>query len=53
MINKDILKKNKTGWDMIADDWFGSTSLPMYAPLMKKETELNLFENIKAKILEV
>lgn len=54
MIDKHILKKNKTGWDMIADDWFGSTSLPMYAPLMKKETELNLFENIKGmKVLDI
>lgn len=49
MIENNVLKKNKVAWNMIADDWFGSTALPTYAPLMKDETELNLFENIKGK----
>lgn len=49
MLDKDILKKNKDGWDYIADEWFGSTSLPVYAPLMKTEKELNLFGNIEGK----
>lgn len=49
MIDIKILNKNKAGWDMIADDWFGSTSLPTYAPLMKNEMDLNLFEEIKGK----
>lgn len=44
-----ILKENKLAWDHIADDWFGSTALPTYAPLMKTEDDLNLFGNIEGK----
>lgn len=49
MKENEVLERNKTAWDEIADDWFGFTSLPIFAPLMKSETELNLFENIKGK----
>lgn len=49
-----ILEINKKGWDMIADDWFGSTSLPTYAPLMKTESDLKLFDQITdKKVLDI
>lgn len=46
-----ILEQNKDAWDAIADDWFGSTALPTYGVLIPNETELNLFGNIKQKII--
>jgi len=49
MNKKERLTLNKKGWDTIADDWFGSTSLPTYAPLMATETDLKLFGDLKAK----
>ena len=54
MINKERLEQNKKGWDIIADEWFGSTSLPIYAPYMKTEEELNLFGIIEdKKVLDI
>lgn len=48
------LEMNKKGWDHIADNWFGSTSLPTYAPLMPTEEELNLLGEIKnKKVLDI
>ena len=51
MKESEIIQKNKLGWDSIADQWFGSTALPVYAPLMKTEAELNLFSNIEGKVV--
>lgn len=47
----ELLQQNKKGWDAIADQWFGSTALPTYAPLMKTEDELNLFGNIEGQVV--
>lgn len=46
---KERLKLNKSGWDNIADDWFGSTALPVYGPHMKTEDDLKLFGSIQGK----
>lgn len=46
-----ILKQNKEAWDVIADDWFGTTALPTYGVLIPTETELNLFGDVKGKNL--
>lgn len=46
-----ILKQNKEAWDFIADDWFGTTALPVYGVLVPTETELNLFGDVKDKKL--
>lgn len=46
-----ILKENqnKMGWDSIADEWFGATSLPTYGPTLPKEDNLNLFNLLDNK----
>jgi len=49
MNKEERLSYNKTGWDNIADEWFGSTALPKYAPLMDTETTLKLFGDIGGK----
>ncbi len=49
MKSDERLKQNKEGWDIIADEWFGSTALPTYAPNMNTEDELKLFGDIKGK----
>lgn len=50
----EVLKINKEGWDAIADKWFGSTSLPNFAPLMPNEEELNIFGDISnKKVLDI
>lgn len=48
-MKNDILKQNKDTWDFIADDWFGTTTLPCYGAFVPSETELNLFGNIAGK----
>ncbi len=45
----NILTQNKNSWNVIADDWFGTTALPEYGCLIPKETELNLFGDVKGK----
>lgn len=46
-----ILKQNKEAWDAIADDWFGTTALPIYGVFIPTETELSLFGDVKGKRL--
>lgn len=48
-MNNDILSQNKQSWDAIADDWFGTTALPIYGCLMPTENELHLFGDIDGK----
>lgn len=49
-----ILMQNKSSWDTIADDWFGTTALPTYGCLMPNEEELNLFGEVRGKrILDI
>jgi SAM-dependent methyltransferase len=53
-MNNEILIQNKTSWDTIADDWFGSTALPVYGPLIPTEDELHLFGDVKGnKVLDI
>ncbi len=49
MLNNDILYQNKQSWDAIADDWFGTTALPIYGCLMPTEDELHLFGSLEGK----
>lgn len=37
MKDNEVLAQNKTSWDLIADEWFGSTSLPTYGPTLPNE----------------
>ncbi|MDF2520332.1 MAG: methyltransferase type 11 [Clostridia bacterium] len=54
MNQKEIQIQNKTSWDTIADDWFGTTALPIYGCKMPTEEELMLFGNIKdKKVLDI
>ncbi|MCL2461119.1 MAG: class I SAM-dependent methyltransferase [Defluviitaleaceae bacterium] len=54
MTNDEILLKNRTGWDTIADYWFGATALPEYGPTLPKEDALRLFGGMKGKkILDI
>ncbi len=46
---KEILEQNKKSWDTIADDWFGTTSLPVYGKKTPLESELNLFGDLVGK----
>lgn len=43
MKDNNVLVQNKLSWDSIADEWFGSTSLPTYGPTLPNEDTLNLF----------
>jgi SAM-dependent methyltransferase len=45
----EILKQNQTGWNAIADDWFGTTALPEYGCRTPTEIELNLFGDVTGK----
>lgn len=49
MKKEDILNQNKSSWDAIADDWFGSTALPEWGPSVPNENELRLLENLSGK----
>lgn len=54
MKENKILVQNKMSWDFIADEWFGSTSLPTYGPTVPKEDTLNLFNLLdNKKVLDV
>lgn len=49
-----ILVQNKMSWDFIADEWFGSTSLPTYGPTLPQEDTLNLFNLLdNKKVLDI
>ena len=45
----DILTKNKSSWDAIADSFFGITALPKYGCLCTTEDELHLFPDLSDK----
>ena len=45
----ETLLQNQTGWNAIADDWFGTTALPEYGCRMPTEKELNLFGDVGGK----
>lgn len=54
MKNEDILVRNKAGWDLMAEDWAGSTELPSYGPTAPTEDTLNLFGSLQGKkILDI
>lgn len=44
-----ILIQNKQSWDAMADDWFGTTALPIYGCLIPTEGELKLFPDLCGK----
>jgi len=39
MENREALKHNETGWNAVADQYFGVTSLPTYGPYSPTEEE--------------
>jgi len=45
----EILTQNKSSWDNMADDWFGTTALPVYGCLTPTEDELKLFGSLNGK----
>lgn len=45
----NILEQNKKSWDAMADDWFGTTALPIYGAMTPTETELKLFDEVGGK----
>lgn len=50
----DILAQNKSSWDIIADDFFGVTALPIYGCLYPTEDELHLFPDLQdKKVLDI
>jgi 2-polyprenyl-3-methyl-5-hydroxy-6-metoxy-1,4-benzoquinol methylase len=54
MKNNIVLVQNKTSWDFIADEWYGSTSLPTYGPTLPYEDTLKLFDTLdNKKVLEI
>jgi len=54
MENREALKHNETGWNAVADQYFGVTSLPTYGPYSPTEEELNLLGDISGKkVLEI
>lgn len=53
-MNNNTLKQNKTSWNNIADNWFGTTALPTYGCLIPTEDELHLFGNVyNSKVLDI
>lgn len=46
---KQVLQNNRKGWNAVADEWFGSTSLPNFGPNMPTEESLKLFGDLKGK----
>lgn len=48
-MNNEILTQNKSSWDNIADDWFGTTALPVYGCLIPTEVDLKLFGSLEGK----
>lgn len=50
----ETIEQNKKSWDVIADDWFGTTALPTYGKKTPSEETLQLFGNIAgAKVLDI
>lgn len=50
----DMLTQNKASWDMIADDFFGVTALPVYGCHCPTEDELHLFPDLtEKKVLDI
>lgn len=50
----NILEQNKKSWDAMADDWFGTTALPIYGVMTPTETELKLFDEVAdKKVLDI
>jgi ubiquinone/menaquinone biosynthesis C-methylase UbiE len=49
-----ILKINKSGWDKVADQYYGVLALPNYGPYALTEDELKLLGDVQSKnILEI
>lgn len=46
---KEALKHNQVGWNIVADQYFGQTALPVYGPYLPTENELNLFGDVSGK----
>ena len=44
-MNNNVLTQNKQSWDAIADEWFGTTALPIWGCSVPTEDELHLLEN--------
>lgn len=54
MNQKEIHAQNQNSWNMIADDWFGTTALPVYGRNIPSEDELCLFGDVAGmKILDI
>ena len=44
-----IQRQNQSGWNAIADEWFGTTALPEYGSRIPTETQLGLFGDVAGK----
>lgn len=51
MEDTELLQQNRESWNRIADEWFGSTALPVYGPLVPTEDTLQLFGDVAGKRL--
>ena len=49
MNQKQLLDNHRKNWNMIADDWFGATSLPRYGCYIPTEDDLKLFPDLTGK----
>lgn len=49
MEQKEALRHNQNGWNKVADQYFGITSLPAYGPYTPSEDELRLLGSISGK----
>ncbi|MFT3951333.1 MAG: class I SAM-dependent methyltransferase [Oscillospiraceae bacterium] len=48
-MDKAVLAQNKASWDAIADDWFGTTALPVYGCGVPTEDDLHLLGDLRGK----
>lgn len=54
MRKESILETNKSYWNANADEWFGTTALPVYGVKFATEDELHLFGDVSGKkMLEI
>ena len=51
MEDRKLIHQNRDSWNVIADDWFGNTALPIYGRSVPSEYELQLFGNISDKVV--
>ena len=53
-MNQETVQTNRAYWNANADNWFGTTALPVYGEMCPTEEELHLFGNVRGKrLLEI